>query len=121
MESLQSGVFEQVVALVALQSVSRKHSLSLLSNSMNMKKLQLESGRAHCSWQTDSFSNPDMAAKMLEMSSEQRSPLWKRSHWADSSPDKQLLNKRKKRLLANIFLAAGRAGNLYLLQLKTGD
>ena len=47
MTRLQSGELEQVVALVVLQSLRRKHSLSLLVNVMNMKKLHFESGRAH--------------------------------------------------------------------------
>ena len=37
MARLQSGVLEQVEAFVVLQSLRRKHSLSLLVNVMNMK------------------------------------------------------------------------------------
>ena len=94
-ERLQPVVSSQVVVLV-LHSVRRKQSLGLLVKAANMKKLQAMS-EAHSCWHSSSDGRSKRAPTMLEIgSSEQRSPLWKRSHWvAAFNPVVQQLNRRR--------------------------
>ena len=93
----RTGVSLQEVVLV-VHSLRRKQSLGrLLSKKVrNMNWLQFSS-EAHSAWHSSSDGRLNTAPTMLETGSrEQRSPLWKRSHWLASDPPEEMLSRRKR-------------------------
>ena len=89
-----------------LHSVRRMQSLTLLMKVANMKELQ-STLEAHSCWHSSSDRRSKTAPTMFVIgSSEQRSPFWKRSHWAASNPTQQQLNRKTRWLSTNMILAA---------------
>ena len=82
----RTGVSLQEVVLV-VHSLRRKQSLGRLFKKVrNMNRLQLAS-EAHSAWHSSSDGRSNTAPTILETESrEQRSPMWKRSHWVASDP-----------------------------------